>query len=279
MLVPEIMVLSSNNTALIIKKLEKVYSVFYENKKRDYEWLVENCINARLYYIYNQKLYDCSLEQYDPNAKFPDFILFFNDVLDEDASLLDDLFYNFMNIYLASLMFDLECEEDILKFIDDRVEKITICKSLNIVESKTLSIEPEKIEPPEYDFRFKTIIDFDDKPVTFYEIVKSNTRLPFVVKVKDGGHERLFTDIYASRDWDINRLDCKYDFSFLQELWRHFNLDGEFDMSFVKKRIDHCVETGEMAPTIYRQCLDCVVENYRKTKLGETLPNFILNKI
>jgi len=76
------------------------------------------------------------------------------------------------------------------------------------------------------------------------------------------GDEYFFSDVYGSKAWDSNRMECRYDFLFLQNLWSHLGLDGEFTMDVLKKRVDRCYpgegRVAESEPIVYRSHLEDV---------------------
>ena len=140
---------------------------------------------------------------------------------------------------------------------------------------------------PEYQYRCRYIASIDTK---VYEVTRSNSKLPFVVVIKNFvsgeklgrkyNDELFFADIYASNDWDSNRVDCKYDFTFLKNLWKKMNLPGEFTMKFVQDRIDECYidripkgEAPRVEPTVYRRDMDMVISSLIKRRDPEILPS------
>jgi hypothetical protein len=121
----------------------------------------------------------------------------------------------------------------------------------------------------------------------YYEVKRSNAKLPFTVAIsnfKKGEKDDawFFTDIYGSNDWDYNRIESKYDFTFLQALWRKMGLVGEFNIKLVQRRVESCyidkIEPGtlpQLEPIVYRRDMDHVISSILKRKCIDTLPDFI----
>jgi len=127
-----------------------------------------------------------------------------------------------------------------------------------------ISMAPEELasvdEP--YSFRCKLYEEYD---VKLFEVKRPRTEKPFTVLVDcfaSRGDEYFFSDIYGSKAWDSNRMECRYDFLFLQNLWGHLGLDGEFTMDVLKKRVDRCYpgegRIAESEPIVYRSPLESV---------------------
>lgn len=66
----------------------------------------------------------------------------------------------------------------------------------------------------------------------FYEVQRNEYEVPFTVVVRDFdkvGHRQFFIDIFASREWDEDRVSQESpDNDFLAEVWKHFGLEGEY---------------------------------------------------
>jgi len=101
--------------------------------------------------------------------------------------------------------------------------------------------------------------------VKLFEVKRPRTEKPFTVLVdcfSQRGDEYFFSDVYGSKAWDSNRMECRFDFLFLQNLWTHMGLDGEFTMDVLKKRVDRCYpgegRVAESEPIVYRSPLESV---------------------
>jgi len=127
-----------------------------------------------------------------------------------------------------------------------------------------ISMAPEalpSVDEP-YSFRCKLFEEYD---VKLFEVKRPRTEKPFTVLVdcfSSRGDEYFFSDVYGSKAWDSNRMECRYDFLFLQNLWSHLGLDGEFTMDVLKKRVDRCYpgegRVAESEPIVYRSHLEDV---------------------
>jgi hypothetical protein len=215
------------------------------------------------------------------------------------------------------------CEKIMCKPIVQRVDtKPVDGEYVNLfgVEGILTSIKPEypKLDKP-YSIRQHYIqpIKKEDiivvPDIMIYEVTRPNTILPFTVVIKDfatHGIQRLFTDLYGSEDWDVNRTTSLFDFSFLQKLWRNLNLPGEFNTYLVKDRVDrtypgrcicspvetrnkdtvcpnpdprnpdHCMNRApDREPTIYRRSLEHVVAVIQHNQIDRSeLPDRLIKR-
>jgi len=66
----------------------------------------------------------------------------------------------------------------------------------------------------------------------FYEVQRYLKEAPFTVVIrnfKEVGHKQFFIDIFASKEWDIDRISQESpDNDFLASVWKHFGLEGEY---------------------------------------------------
>ena len=140
------------------------------------------------------------------------------------------------------------------------------------IKSHVLSIPPDPIDLKsgyEFDSYYDEALD-----TKYYSVIAPSSEVPFTVVVyhfscKDDSY--FFSDIYASSAWAANRLDCRYDFTFLQQLWKHLGLPGEFTMDVVKRRVDACYpdrvtdpDDLEPEPSVYRRSMADVMKMKRK---------------
>lgn len=289
--VPNIFVFDSKWSNMLVENFEAArLNPFFNARVKDIEWFKKNMVAGkhRVYWVHDQKLYDYEI---DVNAEIdilPHFCIIFNDEIGADI-------WKGIKMWLEAEVLSFNSEffkTDEFLAIDKFITRIERQKNAFITEGddvvyeglkgKCLKIEPEDLQKPEYEFRCKYVASNDTK---FYEVKRSNTKLPFTVVLKNfvltkKTDEYFFTDIYGSRDWDYNRRECKYDFSFLCKLWKELGLVGEFTMEIVKKRIDSCyierIPVGEVPaaePIIYRRCMADVISSIMKRKDPEILPN------
>lgn len=139
-----------------------------------------------------------------------------------------------------------------------------------------ISTPPDNIDLKEgYSFR-----KFHDEAqnTMYYEVFAPSSDIPFTVVVPEYSAKSdvwFFSDIYACNAWDSNRLTGRFDFTFLQELWKYLKLPGEFTMQVVKDRVDACYPgrcKGVMPtpePIVYRRSLNKVINHKKDLKQPE----------
>lgn len=148
-----------------------------------------------------------------------------------------------------------------------------------------ISMAPEELpsvdEP--YSFRCKLYEEYD---VKLFEVKRPRTEKPFTVLVdcfSSRGDEYFFSDIYGSKAWDSNRMECRYDFLFLQNLWGHLGLDGEFTMDVLKKRVDRCYpgegRVAESEPIVYRSPLESVEKLLEMRRIKRVKKYFLFDEL
>ena len=286
MFTPHIFVFESNNSQKILSMFEEQkFSPFYDAKHtRDYNWFLNNIKSEhRLYSFGGEGVYDYQVEDLNLDMTFwPEFMIVFN-----EGEVLNSLDWSAIYLWIRFHLFSKSCDELLFKRAEDILGKPVIQKNglepihgelVDEYEFKGIlqSIKPEfkKLESS-YGFREYLILERD---TMLYEVVRPNTLLPFTVvveKFSTKGPVYLFTDIYGSNEWDINRSDCRFDFIFLQNLWVFLKMDGEFSMSVVKKRVDACYpdrmskgEVPEIEPIVYRRSIENVLQSLLKKDLG-----------
>ncbi len=136
------------------------------------------------------------------------------------------------------------------------------------------SIQPEIVKRPGHSFRWELL---EERDTCVYEVVRDGYK-PFTVVIfpfSSKGHLYFFTDIYGSKEWDFNRIECAGDYLFLQQVWKDIGLDGDFTMERVKKRIDMCYpcEANQYMPypepIIYRTSLEEVITVLTTQQFGK----------
>jgi hypothetical protein len=152
-----------------------------------------------------------------------------------------------------------------------RYEKVKLLKSDIHVEKMDIAVESKNI-PPELpaidgEYRFRTF-HAEKLDIKLYEVTRPGTEKPFTVVVNDvsaKGDLYFFTDIYGSKEWDMNRRECRFDYLFLTNLWEHLKMPGEFSMNYLKERTDRCYpgklaegQMPEAEPIVYRKSLEDV---------------------
>lgn len=286
MFTPHIFVFESNNSEKVLRMFEEQkFSPFYDAKhSRDFNWFLNNIkSNHRLYSIGPESLYDYQVEDLNQDMTFwPEFMIVYNE--GEDINSLD---WNAIYLWIRFHLFSKSCDELLFKRAEGILGKPVIQKNgLEAIDGKLVneymfkgmlqSIKPEfKKLGSNYAFREYLILERD---TMLYEIVRPSTLLPFTVvieKFSKKGPVYLFTDIYGSNEWDMNRSECRFDFIFLQNLWMFLKMDGEFTMSIVKKRVDACYpnrlsegEVPETEPIVYRRSIENVLQSLLKKDLG-----------
>ncbi len=298
MFTPHIFVFESNHSDKVLSMFEqKKFNPFYDAKhSRDYHWFLNNIrTEHRLYSFSDKGIYDYQIEDLNPEMNFwPDFMIVFNENV-----ILNNLDWNSIYLWIRFHLFSISCDELMLKRAEQIMERPVIQKAgLESIDGELVdefgftgilqSIKPqyEKIEN-HYRFREHMILERD---TMLYEIIRPNTLLPFTVVVEGyskKGAVYLFSDIYGSSEWDMNRLECRFDFIFLQNLWRFMKLDGEFTTEVVKRRVDACYPdrlaegiAPEPEPVVYRRSIENVVQSLMKKDLGLTrvLPMELINR-
>jgi hypothetical protein len=291
--VPNIIVFNTKWANDIITEFEALgFGPYYNNKVNNYQWFIDNMPDGkhRLYWLYEDGLYDGVCSDLDGPNIIPAFCIVFTNVVDEDvwAGIKKWLAIEVFSFGVDG-MFKTDEHLKIEEFMTRPCSEKGYYEpeGVDIVyegqKGKCLSTEPEEVKA-EYEFRCKYIAECDTK---FYEVVRTNTKLPFTVVVynfkkacKDDAW--FFTDIYGSSDWDYNRIECRYDFAFLAALWKSMDLGGEFTIDLVKRRVDSCyidrIEPGtlpQLEPVVYRRNMDDVIDARLKRKSIEDLPDFI----
>jgi hypothetical protein len=293
--VPNIIVFDTKWANTIIENLEQLkFNPFYNNKVNSYHWFTENMPidRHRLYWVYDGNLYDGCVEEWGPEEAqvLPAFCIVFTEEVNAEMwrgirSWFEIEVFSFNNDEMFKTDEHLQIDEFMTRPGTSR--QFYEPEGVDIVyeglKGKCLTTIPED-NRPNYEFRCKYVPECDSK---FYEVSRSNTVLPFTVvvpkfvtDVKDDAW--FFTDIYGSNDWDYNRVECKYDFTFLLQLWKVVGLAGEFTIDLVKRRVDSCyidrIPIGTLPqnePVVYRRNMDDVISSKLKRKAIETLPSFI----
>lgn len=271
-----------------ITKLEKEgYSCFY-NSKADFNFIKAHYSNNNthtLYWLHNGVLISCKSSEIEITCgeeSLPIFAVLFNEEVNSDEWDIVNHWLRYVFMYGPKPPKDI-VSKTILKPITTK-RSYTPDGEYVIVEGlpgTCLSIPPQDIDLKN-GYEFKRYFD-EGGDTMYYEIISPSSPIPFTVVVKDfhsKSDEWLFSDIYASNAWASNRMECKYDFVFLQELWKHLKLDGEFTMDVVKRRVDACYPDRcapgvlpSPEPLVYRRSIDQVVKG-NKRKLSD-IPDFI----
>lgn len=162
--------------------------------------------------------------------------------------------------------------EDELKRIEEGIySNVELLKSAIHVEKLAINIESKNIAPeqPPIDgeYRYRTF-HAEKLDIKLYEVTRPGTEKPFTVVVNDvstKGDLYFFTDIYGSKEWDMNRRECRFDYLFLTNLWEHLKMPGEFTMNFLKERTERCYpgklaegQIPEAEPIVYRKSIEDV---------------------
>lgn len=134
---------------------------------------------------------------------------------------------------------------------------------------------PPQYEPITEPYEFETYY-IEERDTMLYTVKRPGTAEPYTVVVfpwKEKGHEAFFTDIYGARSWDHNRMECRFDFSFLQECWKRLHLPNEFTIDLVKEKIARCYPREgiipEAEPKVYRRGWQEVVETLARRDRGQ----------
>jgi hypothetical protein len=275
-----IYVFNSSLASEIIKNFENEnIQTFYDDiHSRDIGWLKKqlNNVDHRLYIrTFGDQIIDIKIEDFKDDVINSHELLFFvvyNDFSDWDK-LLKFLRYIHEDIYYDS---DVEYIDKLIPRI--KKQKIELDK---IGYTENLDGKVIKSMPPEYDdikdcytFKYEYI---ENKDIMVYQVTRPGTNLPYCVVVynhQKHGHNNFFTDIYGDPTWDINRRECRFDYTFLQKVWETLELPGKFDIQLVKERIKKCYPgrikeglTPESEPIIYRQNIKDVLSKLKKLSL------------
>jgi hypothetical protein len=147
-----------------------------------------------------------------------------------------------------------------------------VLKAENGVESISQPPEYEQIKEP-YEFEMQYC---DPRDTMLYSVRRPGTDEPYTVVVEQWtkkGHEAFFTDIYGARSWDQNRTNCRFDFTFLQKIWKHLQLPGEFSIQLVKEKIERCYprpgQVPEPEPVVYRRPIREVLQRLARRDGGQ----------
>ena len=296
--IPNIIVFDTKYANDIITEFEALgFNPFYNNKVVDFTWFTDNIENVvnnhKLYWLYENRLYQSTVGElvHGDIDIIPNFCIIFNEtVYDNIWHGLKEWLEVEVFSFSASTLFKTDEHLKIDNFLErpDSGKAVYDPAGDDIVyeglEGKCLTSKPEKFDQPEYSWRCRYVSSCDKK---YYEVVRSNTKLPFTVVVSNYVFSKkddtlFFTDIYGSNDWDYNRIDCKYDYLFLCRLWKNLGLPGAFSVDIVKKRVDSCYieripvgETPSPEPVVYRRSMEDVISATMKRKNAEFLPDFI----
>lgn len=302
MFIPAIIVFESNNASKYIALFENngYYPYYNSRDVKDYNWFMNNIKTPHRLYMSGKSeeevvLYDFTIDDLDPIMyTSPEFAIVYGEMID-----LNDLDWDAIYLYVRNLLFKVSGDELLLKRGSELMEKPSVEKQEmkcdgTVVEMyglkgvlTQLSPEYPKIDG-HYNFRQHFI---EDRDTMLYEVTRPNTLLPFTVLVEHfsvNGKKRLFSDIYGSNEWDMNRRECRYDYLFLQNLWKWMDLDGEFTMNVVKERVDGCYPgrltegvCPEPEPIVYRRGIEFVIDSLCKKDNGmtfEEVPSHIKRK-
>jgi hypothetical protein len=290
--IPNIIVFNTKYANDLITEFEGLgFNPFYNNKA-DYYWLKSELPEGRhkLYWLYDNELYDADNNDiiHGEMEIMPAFCIVFTDEVEAEVwggiknwlrievfSFCDNGMFK-TDEHLKIDEFMTRPEKDI-KYYEPEGEDIVY----EGLKGKCLTTIPED-DRPKYTWRCKYIASNDTK---YYEVTRSNTKLPFTIVIPSFSTKDeswFFTDIYGSNDWDYNRIDCKYDFQFLCNLWNKIGMAGKFNMELVKNRVDSCyierIPKGQVPcaePIIYRRDMDDVISASLKRKNAEFLPEFV----
>lgn len=273
---PKILVFKNEYSHIIINALDKMYPVFYNNNDYSLDWVSKNCINGKLYYIYDNVVYDYTVKDISEHFYMPHFALILNDEETEEMSNYSwcCILQMFNLEILKTTNFDVDC----VRYAESIFKRIDILKSEQEYNNGVQVLKPDNVAP-EYSFKMNVV-----ENVAFYEVLRSNEKLPFVVVLDkyDGDNTRFFTHIYASKEWDSNRLECRHDFNFLCHVWKKLGMPGEFTMDIVNDYIKKCYPKDGIVlsePVVYRTDIENVLKNYKSKKRGLVVPEFIVKKL
>lgn len=246
MVAPYIRVLKGRNTAFWIEKFLDIGVEVGVDMVHDCSWFKKELDNEENAFIFEKGCF------YNVHEK---------DWEHDDVGFLmicqkDDLLWLMENFVIPDVC---ECREQMREYF---MKGFVTERLVHDVEP-VISMAPEKMNVDQpYRFRCHYYEGYD---VKLFEVVRPGTEKPFTVLVdcfSKRSDEYFFTDIYGSSSWDCNRLECRYDFLFLQNLWNHLGLEGSFTMDVLKKRVDRCYpgegRIAESEPIVYRVCLEDV---------------------
>ena len=279
-MIPIIHVFETNNSAVLLRLFDE-YACYYDAKHgKDYNWFSSNVKeNSRLYAVASGEvnLYDYQVRDLTEDMSFSaDFMIVFAEyeVVDEDQW---DEIWSHLSLLLQGKetvppeWFEKPSREKLS--LDSEEGPLT--DEFGFV-GKCCSIRPD-YKKMEGFYGFQSYF-IDDRDTMLYQITRPGELLPFTVVVEKFsvyGVKRLFTDIYGSSDWDYNRQDCRFDFTFLQNLWTHLGLEGEFTTELVKARVDACYPgrlgegiAPETEPIVYRRSIENVLQSLKNKDFG-----------
>jgi len=274
-MIPYIRVFESERSAEIIKAFETIgfaphYDAYHLNDKN---WFREQLKCPHRLFSYDYDLHHYTVKDIENNT--PLFFIAFDDTM-----LVNDTDWYAIYQWCKKHIFDATVD---LMYLD-RVE--TLIERPDKLYANIGHKIPEKVIVPTYaqikepfKFRFQYL---ESRDTMVYELVRPSYEdkvfKPFTVVVfpySSKGHKYFFSDIYGSKEWDFNRIECRFDYSVLQEIWKDLGLDGSFTMQVVKDRIDLCYpcEANNFMPfpepIIYRKDLESVVETLGTQAFGK----------
>jgi len=287
MFIPIIFVFENNNAAEYIKRFEaNGYKPFYNSKNaKDYQWFKNNVKTEHRLYVTgnNRYLYDFKIDDMNEEMNFsPDFMIAFQENVE-----MNDLDWDAIYLYIRFIIYDASGDQLLFrrakellpvpvseKIVAEEFDGEQVCVYGMSGVMKSLKPEYPAVDG-HYHFRTHHI---EERDTMLYEITRPGTILPFTVVIEKysvHGNTRLFSDIYGSDDWDMNRRECRFDYLFLQNLWKWMQLSGEFTMNVVKERVDSCypdrLKEGvvpESEPIVYRRSIENVIDSIKKKDQG-----------
>ena len=302
MFVPIIMVFECNNASKYITLFENngYYPYYNSRDTKDYQWFINNIKTPHRLYMTGKSdncpvLYDFTVDDLEQQMfSSPEFAIVYGVMVD-----MNDLDWDAVYLYVRSLLFGLSGDELLVKrgaslMEKPVVEKHEMTKEGEVVDMFGLKGVITRLSPeyPKIDGHYNFRQHFlEERDTMLYEITRPNTLLPFTVLVEKFsvfGKRRLFSDIYGSSEWDMNRRECRYDYLFLQNLWKWMDLEGEFTMNVVKDRVEGCypgkLNEGicpDPEPIVYRRSIEFVINSLCKKDNGlicEEVPQHIKRK-
>ena len=212
-------------------------------------------------------------EMLDDTGEFPDFVISFDsmcEITKRDWGVIYE--------WIQQLLDDKQIDPSIQEAIGLLLDKPPVLTANTFSESGGSKLIPpdHKLLKSAYEFRY---LVNDEMDVGVYEVIRPGS-LPFTVVVwpfSEKGHTYFFTDICAVDGWCRSYNYHRYDFWFMQQVWKQL-MGGElttdiFD-SLLEKRTASCYPTKtnplpSPEPMVYQKNMDDVIEHLRQRGFGQ----------
>jgi hypothetical protein len=261
---------TSNHAKLLNTFNDLGYATFCDGVHgKDYDWLMKNIVQARLFIYDDDKIYMFGKEKLTAAMTFlPDFAIIFN----ENANIGEE-HWNIILTYLEQHL------------TDAMIDMTNTMKAHELLGKPTFEVAKLEDVPMEksQDFYSLTRRLLEDKDIMLYEVRKPFTDLPYTSVTRNyskKGHIPFFTDLFICQSWGVARSDI----SFLKHMWDELQMDGDFDLDqLMKAATEKCYPADdnipEPEPEVYRRSLEdvIVILKEKESRQIRVIPEFIKN--